>query len=378
MQKESAADLVTTARDLARLAAELGREPVVAVDLEADSMHSYREKVCLLQFSTPTRTVLVDPLVVPDLQPLAAVLQDEKIRKIFHAADYDIRCLFRDYRFEVRGLFDTMICCQFLGEPRVGLADVLGKYFGVSLDKKFQRADWSKRPLSQEMLDYAAADTRHLLKLASLLEERIREANRWAWVSEEFSLLEQARSNGPAGPPFFLRFKGAAAFGRRQLAVLEELLVWRDQEAERRDRPHFKVIGNRELGNIAQAMPTSLKALAAVEGVPPRLLDRYGRQLLAAVKAGLAVAEEKLPVYPPFVRPERDPAAEARLKKLKSWRSEKAQILGIDPGILINTALLEEIARQPPQDVAAFDGFTAMKNWQRQELGHGIVEALKR
>ena len=139
--------ILTDRAAVARFAAELAQETIVAVDLEADSMHSYQEKVCLLQFTTPSRTLLIDPLAVDDLSPLGPVLADPAIRKLFHAADYDIRCLNRDFGFEVRGLFDTMIACQFLGEEKVGLADILGKYFGVVLDKQFQRADWSQRPL---------------------------------------------------------------------------------------------------------------------------------------------------------------------------------------------------------------------------------------
>jgi ribonuclease D len=174
--------ILTTSAQVAELAAELGRETAIAVDLEADSMHCYQEKVCLLQFSTPSRTVLLDPLAGADLAPLRDILANPAIRKIFHAADYDIRCLFRDFGIEIRGLFDTMISCQFLGEEKVGLADVLGKYFGVQLDKQFQRADWAQRPLSPGMIRYAAEDTRHLHGLVELLQGKLLEKARLEWV----------------------------------------------------------------------------------------------------------------------------------------------------------------------------------------------------
>ncbi|OEU62810.1 MAG: 3'-5' exonuclease, partial [Desulfuromonadales bacterium C00003094] len=248
---------------LAEFAAQLHREPVFAVDLEADSLHSYQDKVCLLQFSTATATVLVDPLAIGDLSSLKAVLADEAVRKVFHAADYDIRCLYRDFGIEINGLFDTMTACQFLGEDKVGLADILNKYFGVKLDKRYQRADWSKRPLEEGMVHYAAEDTRHLLQLTEQLEAQLVAKGRLAWAKEEFALLEQVRHNSTGGP-LFLRFKKANLLERRQLAVLEELLQWRNGEAQRRNCPPFKVLNNAPLLEVARAMPANMSALSRV------------------------------------------------------------------------------------------------------------------
>jgi ribonuclease D len=361
---------------LAEFAEQLHREPVIAVDLEADSLHSYQDKVCLLQFSTSTATVLVDPLAIGDLSSLKAVLADEAVRKVFHAADYDIRCLYRDFGIEIKGLFDTMTACQFLGEDKVGLADTLNKYFGVQLDKRYQRADWSKRPLEEGMVHYAAEDTRHLLKLTELLEAQLIAKGRLAWAKEEFVLLEQVRHNSTGGP-LFLRFKKANLLERRQLAVLEELLQWRDGEARRRDCPPFKVLNNAPLLEVARAMPANLRALSAVEGMVPRLVSRYGGSLLTAVEAGCKVPEGELPVFPRGESRQRDPEAEARVLLLKKWRIKKAAELEMDPGVLINNALLEEIARRQPPCVEDLAGVEAMKNWQRQVLGPGIVAALK-
>lgn len=369
--------ILTTTAEVADLAAELARETAIAVDLEADSMHSYREKVCLLQFSTPQLTVLLDPLAGADLAALAPVLADPGIRKIFHAADYDLRCLHRDFGFTVRGLFDTMIACQFLGEERVGLADVLGKHYGVTLDKQYQRADWSLRPLSAEMVRYAAEDTRHLHRLAAQLEERLREMGRLSWVAEEFSLLEQVRF-GEADGPFFLRAKGASALGRRQLAVLEALLQWRNGEAQRRDCPPFKVLGNASLIELAKNAPKSLQGLVGIEGISPRLVDRYGKQLLQAVEAGLALPESELPVFPRGERREKDPEAERRFKQLREWRQQQAEMLKMEPGVLINNATLEEIARRRPAAVSALAEVPGMKNWQREAFGASLLQAAGR
>jgi len=361
---------------LIRLAAELECERAIGVDLEANSMHSYQEKVCLLQFSTPNRTVLVDPLAITDLAPLRPVMANPRVRKIFHAADYDVRCLFRDFQIEVRGLFDTMICGQFLGEAKVGLADMLNKYFDLRLNKAYQRADWSVRPLSKAMVRYAGEDTRHLHRLAEQLKKGLDAKGRRPWVDEEFLLLEQVRHNVTDGP-LFLRIKGARGLSRRQLAVLEALLTWREREAQRRDCPPFKVIGNNTLLALARAMPSTVKALGTIQRLAPSLKERYGKIMARTIGKALAMPEEQLPVYPAPEKSASDRQANARLRKLKNWRARKAAQLALDPGILINSRLLEAIARRPPVTPAALATFSDMKNWQRRELGPEIVAVLR-
>jgi ribonuclease D len=369
--------ILTTTAEVAALATTLQGQPAIAVDLEADSMHRYRERVCLVQLSVPGRTVLIDPLAGADLAPLGELFANPAVRKIFHAADYDLRSLFRDFRLEVRGLFDTMISAQLLGEEKIGLADVLHKYFGVTLDKRFQRADWSQRPLSTEMIAYAAEDTRHLHRLAELFETRLGELGRLEWAREEFLLLEAVRfSDGERGP-LCLRLKGAGTLDRRQLGVLEELLQWREREAERRDRPPFQVVGNAILLVLARQTPRTATALAAIAELPERLRDRYGRDLLAAIGRGMDLPGSALPLWPKTLRPERDPAADARLATLKNWRRDQAAALAIDPGVLINNALLELLARENPGSPAQLETLAGLKLWQRRELGTGLLASLR-
>jgi len=370
-------EILTTTAQVADLAQQLAAQPAVAFDLEADSMHNYREKVCLLQVSIPDLTVLIDPLQVGDLESLRPVLANPQIRKIFHAGDYDLRCLSRDFGLEVRGLFDTMICAQLLGEEKIGLNDMLTKYFAVSLDKRFQRADWSQRPLPAEMINYAAEDTRHLHRLAALCEERLRQLGRLSWAEEEFALLEQVRFAEPSGP-LCLRLKGAGTLDRRQLGVLEQLLLWRETEAERRDRPTYKVMGGHELLAIARVSPASRSALAAVEGLSPRLVERFTPALLAAVQRGLELPEQELPSFPRLPRRVKDPAADARLNQLKAWRKQQAAALRLDPGVLMNNALLEVLAQQRPQQEAELADIAGLKNWQRREFGAELLGLLNR
>ncbi|MBN1957872.1 MAG: ribonuclease D [Desulfuromonadales bacterium] len=367
--------ILKTSEEIAVFAEQLHHEKVIAVDLEADSMHNYQEKVCLLQFSTSETTVLIDPLAGAELTPLKPILSDPVIRKIFHAADYDIRCLARDFGLEISGLFDTMISCQFLGEERFGLADVLNKYFAVELDKKFQRADWSQRPLPEGMIRYAAEDTAHLHRLAALLERMLVEKGRLSWVQEEFSLLERVRFAEHQGPEY-LRFKGAGTLTRRQLAVLDALLRWRDGEARRRDCPLYKVLGNKALLELAQLMPTGRQQLAKISGMPPRLVERYAGALLGAVGEGLVVPEGELPLYPRGARREKDPQVDQRMKRLKVWRERTATALELDAGVLINNAVLEELARKKPTSPDELEQLPLLKNWQRREFGDDLLQVL--
>jgi ribonuclease D len=368
-------DFVDDAESLAGLARELAGESALAVDLEADSLHHYREKVCLVQISTPRRDILLDTLAVRDLAPLREIFADPAVRKIFHAADYDLRSLWRDFGIEVRGLHDTSIAAQLLGEEKIGLADLLAKHFGVTLDKRYQRADWSRRPLSPEMVSYAAEDTRHLGRLSALLERELAAKGRMAWAEEEWSLLEQVRF-AQSDKSSFQRVKGSQLLNRRGLAILDELVRWRETEAERRDVPPFKVMGNETLLEVVRLSPEHRRDLHKAGPGHRRVMARYEEELVGAVARGLALDEDRLPAWPSRERAERDPQAETRLKHLKTWRAAAAERLGISPGILINNALLEELSRTPPRTIKALEHFPAMKHWQRRELGAEIIAAL--
>jgi len=229
--------LVKDRSNLSRIAAGLERETAIGVDLEADSMFHYWEKVCLIQISTPLQDILVDPLSFDDLSPLSPVFTDPNILKVFHGADYDIRSLYRDFGIEVNSLFDTQIAARFLGIMETSLASLLKERFGVFVAKKYQKKDWSKRPLSADMLAYAVQDTCHLLPLSRILEKELRIKDRMFCVEEECALLSRVRPVPPDGSPLFLRFKGARRLDPRGLAVLESILQLRDEMAIRRDLP---------------------------------------------------------------------------------------------------------------------------------------------
>lgn len=371
-------EIIATSAGLERIAGRLGREPLLACDLEADSLHHYQEKVCLIQLSTPRESFIVDPLAFSDLSALAPLMADPLKRKLFHGADYDIRSLHRDFGIEVRNLFDTMIACQFLGEKEVGLAAVLKKRFGAELDKRYQKADWSRRPLPAGMIDYAVEDTRLLIELYRQLEEELRAKGRLSWVEEECELLSRVRTASRTADPFFLRFKGAAGMERRSLAVLEELLRFRDARASQRDVPAFKILGTETIRELAVKMPIRAGELANVAGLTPKLVERYGQGILDAVARGMAQPAAALPVYPRLQRSIRDRFQEERLKRLKLWRETRSRELGIDGGILANNALLEALSEMEPKKSGSAEALVPMKGWQREVFGEELMELLRR
>jgi ribonuclease D len=368
--------MIESRETLLRMVEKLAGESVLAWDLEADSLHHYREKVCLIQIATSEEVFLLDPLAVPDLSPLAELLENPSIRKIFHGADYDIRSLYRDFSLSVHNLFDTMIACQLLGEKEVGLAAVLKKRFGAELDKRYQKADWIRRPLDAAMKAYAAADTSFLVALYLQLEQELAARGRLSWVEEECQLLSEVRAADREGEPFIFRFKGASRLDRRTLAVLEELLRLRDEKACQADRPPFKILSNETLRELAEKKPLTLQDMAGTLGLPTRSVERYGREILKAVAEGCAVPEDQLPLLPRLARPERDAEREDRLKRLKRWREGKALALGIDAGILVNNAVLENLAKEVPRSLPDLDAFPVLRRWQKGELGEELLSML--
>jgi ribonuclease D len=367
-------EIVSTPRALLALVARLASEPILAVDLEADSLHHYQEKVCLIQISSPGESVIIDPLAVPDLAPLAPILADPAVRKVFHGADYDIRSLHRDFGIEVHNLFDTMIACQLLGEKEVGLAAELLKRFGVELDKRYQKADWSKRPLPAGMIEYAVRDTSLLIELYKQLREELRAKGRLAWAEEESLLLTGVRAGARDGGPLFLRFKGAAKMDPRTLAVLEELLRFRDDTARTLDLPPFKVMGTDTLRELAEKKPRRHGDLVGITGLSPKLVNRYARGILEVVARGLALPPDELPCYPHPQRFVKDRLKEERVKRLKLWREKKAAALGIEPGILANNSLLEAVADGVARDMEGMAAIPAMKQWQKEAFAEELLK----
>ncbi len=369
--------LIQDDTDLKRIIPELQGEPAIGVDLEADSMFHYQEKVCLVQISTSRLNLLIDPLSVEDLSPLAPVFADKRMRKVFHGADYDIRSLARDFGIEVRPLFDTQIAARFLGLKETGLASLLYERFHVTSDKKYQKKDWSQRPLPEPMLQYAVQDICHLMALADMLERELKEKDRLFCVKEECELLSRVQPNSSKKRPFFPGFKGAARLDPRSLAVLENLLGFRDQEARRRDRPHFKVLGNNPIMEICRIKPLSKSDLAGIKDLSPKQIDHMGQSLIEEVGKGLDLPEEILPVYPKKVWQRLKPRERARVKELKKWRERIGSQWRVDPAVICTNAQLEAISVANPAKPEAMESIEGIRKWQIRLFGPDICNILK-
>jgi ribonuclease D len=368
---------ITSPEELAALARQVAGESLLAVDTEAASFHRYVDRIYLIQLSTRTESAIIDPLTVGDIGPLGAVLADPDVETIFHDADYDLRTLDRDYGVRARHLFDTRIAAQLLGEPAIGLAALLEKYMHVTLNKKHQRADWSRRPLTPDMLDYAAMDTRYLPVLRDELRRQLDGLGRLSWALEEFTRLESLRyTAASANGDSYLRIKGARALSRRGLALLRELAHWRDAVAAELDRASFRVMPNEALLALATSPPASRDLLKAVPGVSPKLVDQRADELFDALNRGQAVPEKDLPKFPRGERRASDPAFDKRVEHLKTVRNAAAEHLKLDPGVLCPRGTLESVAGAKPSNLGDFARVPDIRKWQIEVLGKDFLTAL--
>ena len=369
--------LIETLLELKTVADLFKKEKTIAVDLEADSMYHFKEKVCLIQMATHDVNVVIDPLKIHDLSPLKPLFENRSIKKIFHGADYDVRSLYRDFKININNLFDTQLACMFLGISGTGLEAAVKKWFKVSLDKKYQRKDWSKRPLSEDMMAYAAKDTLYLLPLAKILEEKLIKIGRLSWVNEECRYLSKVRPAAANHKPLYLKFNGAGRLDSRSLAALEALLQYRKKIAKNKDRPLFKIIGNNSLIKLAITKPVNLNRVEKTKTLSPGQIRMHGAAVINIINNTLKVPGDSLPVYPRKKALPLPLQVPKRVKAIKAWRDTVANKLKIDPSLLLNKALLTAIALQNPKDRKSLETIKGMKNWQKNEFGEKIISILE-
>ena len=357
--------------------AAVEKAPTVAVDTEGASFHRFVDRIYLLQMSTRDLTAVLDPLAIGKPAVLGRILESPQIEKVFHDADYDLRLIHQDYGLHTRHIFDTRVAAQLLGIRAFGLAALLERSFGLKLDKKHQRADWSMRPLPKDMLDYASQDTMYLLELRDRLAGELEAAGRWSWAKEEFERAEGTRWESPDGEDnAFMRVKGARDLDRRQLAIFRELVRFRDGIARELDRATFRVAGNEALFAVAREAPRTMEALTVIKGVPRGIAERRGGEMLAAIKRGLEVPEDQLPKFPRAPRFDRDADFDNRVNALRAAREEAAQRLGLDPGFLCAREKLEAIARRRPKTLEELAEIPELRRWQVEVLGAAFLRAM--
>jgi ribonuclease D len=370
------AEYLDTASAVSSWISSIGGSKLVALDTEGASFHRFVDRIYLLQVSTRERTAVIDPLPIGSPAELGALIEDPSVEIVFHDADYDLRLLQQDYGWQVRNVFDTRVAAQLLGIKAFGLAALLEQYFGVKLDKKHQRADWSMRPLTTDMLDYASQDTMYLPGLRDELKSQLEQKGRWSWAQEEFTRLEATKWAPEDEATAFMKMKGARDLNRRELAVLRELVAWRNATAGEHDKATFRVLGNEPLFDIAKLHPRDKTALAAIKGMPRGILESRWQALVDAVERGLAVPENELPKYPRGQRWDRDPEFDTRVSAVKTVRDAAAARLDMDMGVLFSRERMEAVARANPKTIEELEKMPELRRWQVEVLGQGILKAL--
>ena len=335
--------------------ARLRDEPRIGVDTESNGLYRYRERVCLIQISTADADYLVDPLAV-DVRPLAEIFASSDIEKVFHAGEYDIGCLRRDFGFSFRRLFDTMVAARTLGLKRLGLAALVEEFAGVRLNKGMQQSDWGRRPLSPEQLRYAALDSHYLLPLRDTLASRLAESGRLRQAQECFEGLCNCEWHGRSfDPEDYLRLRAGPKLERVELAILRELLIWREAKARALDRPPFRVATNEMLVKVARMQPRSREALRLMFRTRGGPVCRFADEVLAAVGRGLRLAQKG---WQPPRRQARERVSrfERCYMALQDWKELEAARLGLPPSEVVADTALRRIAECMPRtmdDLAA-------------------------
>ncbi len=361
---------ISTPSGLHKLANALSDHNPIAVDTESNSLHAYREQLCLIQFSIPSEDILVDALAFTDLSPLAQIFSNPAQEKVFHAAEYDLICLKRSFGITVTNLFDTMQAARILGYKQVGLDAILSEKLGISLNKKFQKADWAQRPLPEEMLNYARLDTHHLLDLRTCLKEELLQQGRWELAQEEFIREAQINGTNKVTVPSWQRIGGTQKLTTQQLAVFQELCNWRESQAERMDRPVFKVIDNKRLVEIAVAQPRTAQELEDL-ALTPRQMDMYGNGILQAIDRGRKAG--------PLTRPRTARPKQAfvdRLNALSNWRKSASSKIGIESDLILPKPWMHAIAERDPHNMEDLSALMPNSPWRLQNFGEAILKAI--
>ncbi|MBI3251713.1 MAG: HRDC domain-containing protein [Candidatus Omnitrophica bacterium] len=367
--------LVDSPSALEEATALIAASPWAAVDTEADSLHHYIEKLCLVQVSTPSDDFVIDPLAAIELGGLLQLLSQKPL--ILHGADFDIRILHRFFAWKPKEVFDTVIAAQVLGYPHQGLADLAKIHCDVTLSKKSQKADWSVRPLGPELLEYAANDTHYLKTIREIMEKELAEKGRTEWHRQFCAkLIETATAVPTDDKKENWRMKGSKAMKGRGLALVKALWEWREEQAARRDRPPFKVIQSETLVDIAQwadAHPT--QDVALMPDAPRNVKGEHREALNALIQK-----MDTLPAPKPFLAKHKTPYKKwgekenKILDELKAQRQILASELNIHPSLLANNASLETVITASPKNGEDLRRAGCLLPWQAEVFGGKILK----
>lgn len=368
-------DLITEPAQLQMLVKILGKEQILGVDTESNSLYAYQEQVCLIQFSTSAADYLVDPLALQDLSPLGRIFADRRIEKVFHAAEYDLICLYRDFDFRFSNLFDTMWAARVAGRKAIGLSSLLAKEFGVKVDKRFQRADWGKRPLPKNMKEYACQDTHYLIRLRNRLKKELESKGRMVLAREDFRRMEklyQRPLNNGNQQDCWERINGSKDLNPQQMAILRKLCEFRESIAQRRNRPVFKVFSDSTLVSIASACPVSLDELESLPHVSSRQVQRYGSAFLDVVQEGL-----NAPPLNPEPTPRPDATYFNRMDAVRAWRKREACRLDVESDVILPRDLMQEVVSINPQSMDSLSMILSEVPYRQKHFSESLFRTLR-
>jgi len=367
---------IRTADQLGSLADQLSGSRAIGFDIEADSLHHYTEKVCLLQVTAFGGDAwLVDTIALRDLSPLAPVFADASILKVVHGGDNDVTSMRRDFGVTFRTMFDTSIAARLLGDTELGLQALVRNEVGVELTKGSQKDDWSKRPLTPKQEAYALADVAHLMQLAARLTERLAATGRTEWAREEFAALANLQAGAKrSGPDEFRRIKGSAKLSRRQQGVLRELHVWREERAAAADRPPFRIVAPDVLIAIAERSPTTIDEVEEMLASHPRQVPESD-VILTAIERGLNLPESELPARPVGERTNHSAAVHRRAEALRTWRDTQAKSLKLDPSVVLSQRLIERLSLGAPRTLDELAEIEGIRQWRVTDWGAALLAA---
>lgn len=368
--------LVTTVFEWQNTLARLQTEARLAIDLEANSLFAYRERVCLVQISITGQDYIIDPLTDLDLSGLGAIIGDPKVEKVFHAAEYDLVLLKRQYGWVCENLFDTMWAARILGYARYGLANLLESFYKVKLDKRHQKANWSKRPLPSNQLTYAQMDTHFLLSLRDKFAVELEATGHMEEAQEIFSEQCHVQVNSSKfDPNSFWSINGVHDLKPRQQAIVKALHIYRDQLACQQNRPPFKIYDDRTIIELAKTEPQHIEDLPGIHGMSKGQIRRYGRKILRVIsEAQRGPAPQK-----PRTNSRRPPDVIAnRYERLRNWRKKRAQARGVESDVILSRDILWDLAWQNPKTSDDLEAIRSLGPWRREKYGDEILRILHR
>jgi ribonuclease D len=381
--------LVYNRKNFAQLMTHLARQTRIAIDTESDSLYRYYPKVCLIQITAYTDSwtpdpalainYLVDPLRIDDIRALELIFANPAIEKIMHAAENDIYMLKRGFGFTFQNIFDTQLAARILGWKRLGLAAILEEHFGVLSDKRMQRTDWGKRPLTPQQITYAQMDTHYLPALREILAGQLHAAGRWEEANEAFSQLSQLNfEERLENKRSMWQVKGARDLPSESLGVLAALWEWREREAQRRDRPPFKIMNDETLSKIAAQRPATMADFHRIKGLSPQAIHSYSQRLLEVVGKGLRHPPPVPPPSPLRLEQRLDSPTARRFDALRRWRTTIAHARGVSPDIVFTNETLVEIAQRDPRSEAELLNIPAIGPWKARTYGSDLLAMLRK